>query len=719
MARLPLVLAVAVVWGPGLAGCKGSKVDREEPETRTPVVRAASRGAPVELTPTRELLEIAELENQRSLGEGRLVQLALENDDEAVRERAVVALGRMPFPRLGAPVTAALARALEDPASSVRQAAAFGMGIRGDASAAGTLLAYRNDPDARLRARVVEAASRLEAPEVRVPILLSLRDADLSVRMEAAVGTARWDTTGRDAGDVDRALLDALRPYRITPDAGPKTAVEAELVWRILWALGRRKSELGRGPFLEYAYSDVPLERLFALRGLGTLPPNEDAVAAAVNALVGGRRSNDWRVTYEAVAALGQFLAARKGKVGEAADTVLSALAAVSEHESPHVRAGVMESLGLFEPRQRVLSLLQRGRLDLSASVRAAAVRARARLSSPGDALQALTREAREEDPVLRAAVADAVGEIADERAARLLERLGADPSLLVSTRAVEALGKLLSVDPTGVRASLHRFLGNEDNGLRLAAVLGLAQAPTAADVGPLVEAFRSSTGDGAAEVAFNVLEALGKVGGEEAQRFVQAARQDPRPYVRSVARRIAREVFRLQPAPASSEPPVLDATPVPVPGRDMPLWRFNPMVEVVTSRGTMVFELFPAEAPVHVHNFLTLAEARAYDDLTFHRVVPDFVIQGGDYRGDGNGARPSAGQALRAEFTPRKYTRGSLGMPRNADPDSGGSQFFVTHLPTPHLDGRYTVFGELRAGGEVLDRIEVGDRILSIRRLQ
>ena len=154
----------------------------------------------------------------------------------------------------------------------------------------------------------------------------------------------------------------------------------------------------------------------------------------------------------------------------------------------------------------------------------------------------------------------------------------------------------------------------------------------------------------------------------------------------------------------------------VPFPGKGMPRWTNNPLVEISTSRGSMMFELFPAETPVHVVNFLELAARGEYDGLVFHRVVPDFVSQGGDYRGDGNGGRPWRGSALRHEFGPRKYTRGSLGMPRNEDVDSGGSQFFVTHRPTPHLDGRYTIFGELRAGGDVLDRIEVGDRILGVR---
>ena len=93
-------------------------------------------------------------------------------------------------------------------------------------------------------------------------------------------------------------------------------------------------------------------------------------------------------------------------------------------------------------------------------------------------------------------------------------------------------------------------------------------------------------------------------------------------------------------------------------------------------------------------------------------------MIQGGDPRGDGNGGLDWRGQSLRAEFSPRKFLRGSLGMPRSEHLDSGGSQIFVTHRPTPHLDGRYTLLGQLIRGFEVLDMIEPGDRIVSAEKL-
>jgi cyclophilin family peptidyl-prolyl cis-trans isomerase len=121
----------------------------------------------------------------------------------------------------------------------------------------------------------------------------------------------------------------------------------------------------------------------------------------------------------------------------------------------------------------------------------------------------------------------------------------------------------------------------------------------------------------------------------------------------------------------------------------------------------------------MHVHNFAKLAARGAYDGLTFHRVVSDFVVQGGDPRGDGNGGEAWDGGSLRAEPTPRPFLRGSLGMPRNDDPDSGGGQIFLTLRETPHLDWRYANFGDLVAGFDVLERIEVGDRILGVELLR
>ncbi len=135
------------------------------------------------------------------------------------------------------------------------------------------------------------------------------------------------------------------------------------------------------------------------------------------------------------------------------------------------------------------------------------------------------------------------------------------------------------------------------------------------------------------------------------------------------------------------------------------------PLARIVTDRGTLELALFPAEAPITVDNFVSLARRGYFDGQTFHRVVPNFVAQAGDPRGDGNGG---PGYAIRDELNPHRYDRGTLGMALSG-PNTGGSQFFVTHSPQPHLDGGYTVFGQLTSGGAVLDRIVQGDRIVSI----
>jgi cyclophilin family peptidyl-prolyl cis-trans isomerase len=133
--------------------------------------------------------------------------------------------------------------------------------------------------------------------------------------------------------------------------------------------------------------------------------------------------------------------------------------------------------------------------------------------------------------------------------------------------------------------------------------------------------------------------------------------------------------------------------------------------VEVRTNRGTFRLRIDCPRAPRTCLNFLDLAGQHFYDGLLFHRVVPDFVVQAGDPRGDGYGG---PGYVLGDEVNRLRYRRGILGMAL-AGPDTGGSQFFITLSPQPHLDGGYTAFGEVVAGAEVLDAIQAGDRIESI----
>ncbi len=128
----------------------------------------------------------------------------------------------------------------------------------------------------------------------------------------------------------------------------------------------------------------------------------------------------------------------------------------------------------------------------------------------------------------------------------------------------------------------------------------------------------------------------------------------------------------------------------------------------VKTGKGIIIVQLLKDEAPFTVLNFVKLVRKGFYNGLLFHRVVPNFVIQGGDPRGDGWGG---PGFAMRSEYSLARFTRGGVGI-ASACKDTEGCQFFITHLPTPHLDGRFTVFARVVEGQEVADRIQVGDSI-------
>jgi len=131
---------------------------------------------------------------------------------------------------------------------------------------------------------------------------------------------------------------------------------------------------------------------------------------------------------------------------------------------------------------------------------------------------------------------------------------------------------------------------------------------------------------------------------------------------------------------------------------------------------GEIRMEFYPEDAPRTVENFVTLAKKGFYDGLTFHRVVPGFVVQGGDPRGTGTGG---PGYTIKAEFNKRKHVRGTLAMARAQDPDSAGSQFYITFGPQPRLDGSYTVFGQVISGMEHVDNIQIGDKMKSVKILE
>jgi peptidyl-prolyl cis-trans isomerase B (cyclophilin B) len=145
-------------------------------------------------------------------------------------------------------------------------------------------------------------------------------------------------------------------------------------------------------------------------------------------------------------------------------------------------------------------------------------------------------------------------------------------------------------------------------------------------------------------------------------------------------------------------------------------------LVITMEKAGDITLELFPKDAPKHVENFVSLAKKGFYDGQRVHRVEPNFVVQFGDPQSKtlpmdhprmGTG---DPGYKIKAEFNSRKFERGVLGMARSQDPDSAGSQVYIMLGPAPFLNGKYTAFGQVTKGMDVVDKIRVGDRITSIK---
>jgi len=128
----------------------------------------------------------------------------------------------------------------------------------------------------------------------------------------------------------------------------------------------------------------------------------------------------------------------------------------------------------------------------------------------------------------------------------------------------------------------------------------------------------------------------------------------------------------------------------------------------IKTAKGDLALELYPQDAPVTVNNFVSLARKGFYNGLTFHRIIPDFMAQGGDPSGNGTGG---PGYKFQDEFSSRTHQAGSLSM-ANSGPNTNGSQFFICYAPQPHLNGKHTVFGQLTQGMDVLKKLVNGDKM-------
>lgn len=629
------------------------------------------------LTPEEKLAKIIFLENRRDCSK-ELIEF-LSDDSPETRTRAALAVGRIGAPKSGEH----LYQLLKDQSLDVASTAAFALGLTSEHDYARRLLEVANDLPTQVAAWAVRSGGRL-ADSTMTDIGNDIAEYLLHPAPEVreAACYALYYAKAKDAASQLVTFV------KTEPDTSAKAAG--------LFTLARLNMDAGTPVFIDYLADPDPYLRALAVRGLAssTSPDAEHYLEIALN-------DGDKKVVAQAVASLGgkKTLSASQ-RLGQRLNLetdeklILELIAALQRQNSDqglvaantHVMTGgsvniVSAALPYLATIQqdKVMALLDsllNGKPDSKIRVSAAESYG---LLSKTSVVPRLAGLFADEDPDVRAAAFDQLYTLDTANRSFYLTKALADPDYMLVVVALDKIGTDTLRQYLPTLSQLIKQGAGVDRDVRRS----------------VVEALKSFITAGVRDTA--VMEIL-----------VTAA-IDPEYVIRRSAAEIYRDYFnqdRYSIVPPSnsrlSERQIKAA---------IDRYKFNATATISTSKGDIEVELFFDIAPMTVLNFIELANSGFYNGLLFHRVVPNFVVQGGDPRGDGWGGPD---WYIRCEYSTERYKRGSLGVATSGK-DTGGSQFFITLSPQPHLDSRYTVFGEVTKGMELADLIVKGDLISKI----
>ena len=617
----------------------------------------------------------------------------LSDPEPQLRRRAALAIGRVGQREGVAP----LIEALTDQGVEVRQMAAFALGMLGDPAATAALEAALDDPAPLVQGRAAEALGRIGAAQ----------------SVEAIATVARRHVTaafGLDPEDLGHPLPAEAEAFRLALYAlGELQAYEplASVVlqedgqpilwwWPVAYALQRTNDPRALDALVTLSGVEGSIGVAFAAEGLGNLGQGD---ARAVDALVAllDRELREDRVVTTAVRALGRIDDPR-------AAAALRAFV-LQRDVTPVLRLGAIEALGR-QTSASAADLFVELMSARWAPLRGAAIRALAR-SDPAAFLIALSSLGPDPDWRVRAARAEGLAHV---------EPIAGEYQLTLMLRDEDArvipsvLRSLASLGASDLSASLRRHLEHPDVVVRKTAAELLGRtAPQGDEVVPaLVAAYAAAASDPSFLARAAIVDALATRTGGDADAALARALEDPAWPVRLRAlEHLASRGSELVSSPFAGRPaPGRRSVDFTAPSLVRPT--VSPHVYIETDHGTIELELLVIEAPIATDNLLVLARRGFYDGLTFHRVVPNHVVQTGDPRGDGAGG---PGYTLRDELGQVPFLRGTVGLALDGR-DTGGSQFFITPSPQPQLDGRYPVVARVVAGMEVVDQVAPGDEI-------
>ena len=604
---------------------------------------------------------------------------ASRSADPAIRARAALSLGRLGDDR-GRPL---LRELLADASPAVRTAAAFGCQLQGDPTLTPEVSALLSEADPGVAAAAARAVGFLARGDGQDALIQAIPRA-ASPEPRAAMLASLWKFSTPDVAVFASS-------YASDPDPRVRGAA--------IYTLARKPQEASLA-ILTGALNDSEADTAaIAARALGVLEKKESLPSLA-SALEGGRIP----VTVNALVAMETILEKNPGAA--VSDSAKNRVLALAGDANGDVAIPSLVLLRQFAGTDRqVFSRLWSIATTGTGRRRQVALLSVAALLR-GKAETALKSAADSQDAALRATAAEALAYLPASDARPWRERFVGDKSVLVRLGVLTGIKGAESVRQN--RDLVNSALTDPDPGVRAAAIDALGELAEPSILPLLQEAADKSQADAGPDVAVAVLGVCEKMRTDPGARpIVESLYRQPKTLVSRLARRCLLFYFRGDPSALPAQEYKTEKTPADYAGILVDA-RKPWLARVETTRGTFAFRLAGDAAPLTVANFLQLAQKKFFDGVPIHRVVPNFVLQDGDPTGTGNGG---PGYEIRDEINTLEYRRGTVGMALSG-PDTGGSQWFVTHSPQPHLNGIYTVFGQVIAGQDVVERVEQGDTI-------
>jgi cyclophilin family peptidyl-prolyl cis-trans isomerase/HEAT repeat protein len=621
--------------------------------------------------------------------------LRLLKDDEArTRRRTALAIGRVGL----AEAIPALQEALGDSEVEVRQMVAFALGLIGNPSARPALLNALKDSEPIVEGRAAEALGTIGDKGDAQAITAMVYGL---VQAGALKDLAADDLAYPQAPPAEAVRLGLYALVRLGSFDGIASSVlsggngtPVSTWWPIAYALGRAGDARAVPALMALLPTPGRFTAAFAARGLGAL--KAETAAAALRDIV-DKRQRDAAVVIEAIRALAAIR-------DTASRSLFQKILAEGEGDTT-LRLEAATALAALHARESMDFLIDL-MSDAAPAVRAAAIKGLAATDTE-TFLTTLSGMDPDRDWTVRVAQAEALATLPDGQGEARLRAMLQDQDQRVVPAVLRAM---IAAKVPNVQNVLLDRLKADDFVIRATAANGLAELKASGAARALYDAYMATAGDSTYTARAAILTAFNTLDPMSARPILQQALQDKDWALRVKAAMLLKEQgvtdadAAMRPAPTRTlEQAMRQSIIAP---------QFSPHAFVQTDRGTVEIELAIIDAPLTVVNFIELARKGFFNGIAIHRVVPDFVVQDGDARGDGEGG---PGYTIRDELNELPYLRGTVGMALDWK-DTGGSQWFITHSPQPHLDARYTVFGRVVNGIEVVDRTQPWDIVRGVQ---